>query len=98
MKYEQKVFKALSDETRYKIIDSLLDGEKCVCDIIPITGKKQSNVSIQLKRLENDGILKSRKEGKKTYYMIKDVKVCKMLRVFGNKKAKSKNCCKRCEE
>jgi len=63
-----KIFKALGDETRLRILEELVDGEKCVCKIVPKTGRTQSTVSIQLNKLENLGILESRREGKSVYY------------------------------
>ncbi len=73
------IFKALSDETRFKIVKFLLDGEKCVCEIIPETGRTQSTVSIQLNKLETMGILTSRREGKSVYYRISNLRVSKLL-------------------
>ncbi len=79
MEKELEIFKALSDETRLKIVKFLLNGEKCVCKIIPHTKRAQSTVSIQLKKLEYLGILKSRREGKSIYYRIANEKVKKIL-------------------
>ncbi len=74
-----KIFKALSDETRLKIVEILLDGEKCVCEIVPLTGRSQSTVSIQLAKLESLGIVESRREGKSVYYRVVNPKVKKIL-------------------
>lgn len=63
-----KIFKALGDETRLRILEELVDGEKCVCKIVPKTGRTQSTVSIQLNKLEDIGILESRREGKSVFY------------------------------
>ena len=87
MKESLKIFKALCDETRLKIVEFLLDGEKCVCEIVPFTKRTQSTVSIQLKKLENLGILESRRKGKSVYYKLKNRKVKKILRIIkGGKK------------
>ena len=87
MKESLKIFKALCDETRLKIVELLLDGEKCVCEIIPHTKRSQSTVSIQLRKLENLGIVESRREGKGVYYRIKNKKVMKILKIIkGGKK------------
>lgn len=64
--------KALSDATRLRIVELLLDGEKCVCEIFPHVKRTQSTTSIQLGKLEKAGILKSRREGKNVIYGIKD--------------------------
>jgi DNA-binding transcriptional ArsR family regulator len=86
----------LADPTRLEIINLLLEGERCACDIIPNTKKTQSTISIQLNKLKKNKILTSRKDGRKVIYRIKDYRICEMLRVMGNKKVKclNKNCCK----
>jgi len=80
-----KIFKALSDRTRLKIIKFLLSGEKCVCEIFPHVKRTQSTVSIQLKKLEKLGIVKSRRVGKRIFYRIKDYKVCDVFKILGHK-------------
>jgi len=82
MKESLKIFKALCDETRLKIVEYLLDGEKCVCEIVPFTKRTQSTVSIQLKKLENLGILESRRDGKSVYYKLRNRKVKKILKII----------------
>lgn len=63
-----KIFKALSDETRLKILAYLQDGELCVCDIIDALGKPQSTVSHHLFLLQTAGLIKSRKQGRWVLY------------------------------
>ncbi|RME54860.1 ArsR family transcriptional regulator, partial [Candidatus Woesearchaeota archaeon] len=70
MEESLKIFKALADETRLKIVRLLLKGDKCVCEIIPFVKRTQSTVSIQLAKLENLGIVESRREGKSVYYSL----------------------------
>jgi DNA-binding transcriptional ArsR family regulator len=36
---EVNIFKALGDTIRLKILECVRNGEKCICEIIPITGK-----------------------------------------------------------
>ncbi len=91
MKKGIQILKALADETRLKIVEFLLDGEKCVCEIFPHVKRTQSTVSIQLDVLRKAGILDSRKEGKKVYYFISNDKVCNIFRILGFSKAKLKN-------
>lgn len=80
-----KIFKALSNETRLKIVKLLLDGEKCVCQIVPHTNRTQSTVSIQLAKLEALGIVKSRREGKQIYYKISNPKVKSIFKIIKSK-------------
>lgn len=58
-----KVYKALSDETRLKILAYLLAGELCVCELSDALGKPQSTVSHHLFLLQTAGLIKSRKQG-----------------------------------
>lgn len=90
-----EIFKALSDGTRLRIVEVLLDGEKCVCEIFPHVKRTQSTVSIQLGKLKKAGILKSRRDGKKIFYSINDLRVCDLFKALGNKKgyALKKSCC-----
>ena len=95
MKNELKILKALADETRLKIVEFLLDGEKCVCEIFPYVKRTQSTVSIQLDVLRKAGILDSRKQGKKVYYFLSDKKVSNVLKALGysNPRLKNPTCC-----
>jgi len=78
-----KLLKALSDATRLRIVEFLLEGEKCVCEIIPYAKRKQSTVSIQLGKLKNSDILESRRDGKKIYYKIKDYRIYDIFKALG---------------
>jgi ArsR family transcriptional regulator len=95
MKKELQTLKALADETRLKIVEFLLDGEKCVCEIFPHVKRTQSTVSTQLDVLRKASIVNSRKEGKKVYYFISDDKICHIFKALGFSKAKliGKKCC-----
>jgi len=86
MRESLKIFKALCDETRLKIVEFLLNGEKCVCEIVPFTKRAQSTVSIQLAKLESLGIVESRRKGKSVYYKIKNKKVMKILKIIKSDK------------
>jgi len=87
MKMERydNIFKALSDPTRLKIVEFLMNGEKCVCELYPHVKRTQSTTSIQLKKLEKLGIITSRREGKYVFYRIRDFRVCDIFKVLGRK-------------
>ena len=70
--YEQraKVFKALCDERRQRILELLRSGEKCACVLIDEMGMPQSSLSYHMKILCDSGIVESREEGKWTHYRI----------------------------
>ncbi|MFS0921295.1 ArsR/SmtB family transcription factor [Brevibacillus sp. 179-C 1.1 NHS] len=68
-----KIFKALADDTRAKIIYLLsLDEELCVNDIAVIIGSSIANTSHHLRLLHNMGLAKYRKEGKLVFYSLDD--------------------------
>jgi DNA-binding transcriptional ArsR family regulator len=62
---EVNVFKALADPTRLKILECIEKGERCICEIIPYTGKSQPCVSQHLKVMKNAGVIDERKDGTK---------------------------------
>ena len=58
-----KAFKALSDETRLRILNLLLERECCVCEVIQALDISQSRASRNLRVLEGAGFIKSRRDG-----------------------------------
>jgi len=60
---EVDIFKALGDTTRLKILECVRNGEKCICEIIPETGKSQPTVSQHLKILKIAGLINEKREG-----------------------------------
>ena len=69
------LFKALSDETRYKILSILLEEDRCVCELVPMVNKSQPTVSIHLKALESKGIVSRRREGRRIIYSLAEPKI-----------------------
>lgn len=65
-----KVFKAFCDENRLMILEILQDGEQCACKLLEALHIGQSTLSHHMKILVDSGIVRSRKEGKWTYYAI----------------------------
>jgi ArsR family transcriptional regulator len=66
------VFKALSEETRLRIVKLLEHGELCVCDIVAALDMIQPKVSFHLAALKEAGLIKDRKQGKWVHYKIDD--------------------------
>ena len=67
-----QIFKALSEESRLRILSILFQMELCVCDIEDVLQLTQSNVSRHLTILKNAGIIKSYKNAQWIYYSIND--------------------------
>ncbi|BCS82371.1 ArsR/SmtB family transcription factor [Anaerocellum diazotrophicum] len=76
-----KVFKALSHPIRIKIIQSLLSGEKCVCELLQFVEFSQPNLSQHLKILKEAGLLEHRKVGANMHYRIKNEYVNDLLNI-----------------
>jgi ArsR family transcriptional regulator len=65
-----RLFHALSDETRLKILARLRGGERCVCELMDAVDAAQSRLSFHLKALKDAGIVIDRREGRWNYYAI----------------------------
>ena len=58
-----KAMKALSDETRLRILNILLERECCVCEVMQAMDISQSRASRNLGILEDAGFLKAKRDG-----------------------------------
>jgi len=65
-----EIFKALSEESRLRILSMLIEDEMCVCEIEACLKMTQSNVSRHLTALKKSGILESYKKAQWNYYRI----------------------------
>jgi ArsR family transcriptional regulator len=63
LKKTTKVFKALSDESRIRILKMLEHRPLCVCEIQHVLKGSQPNVSHHLKMLHEAGLVESEKDG-----------------------------------
>jgi DNA-binding transcriptional ArsR family regulator len=70
-----KFFDGLSDLMRLRIVETLLEGEKNVSELVEILGQSQSRVSNQLACLRWCGYVDSRRDGKFVYYRVADQRV-----------------------
>jgi ArsR family transcriptional regulator len=90
MKINVKLLKALGDETRIKIVQHLLDKEKCACSFVPFVGKSQPTVSRHLKILVDAGVLEPRRKGVNIWYKLKSAETARIMHALGIRKAKRK--------
>jgi ArsR family transcriptional regulator len=65
-----RLFRALGDETRLRIVALLSNGELCVCHLENALDLNQSNASRQLGILKTAGVVDSRRDGTWVYYSI----------------------------
>ena len=73
------VLKALSDETRLRIINLLYERELCVCDVMETLQITQAKASRHLIYLKNAGLVKDRKEAQWMHYSMNKDKQLKFL-------------------
>ena len=72
MRHAVKVFKALSDPTRLRILMILLQRELCVCELVFTLKMEQSRISHQLRVLRDVDLVEDIRDGKWTNYRIPD--------------------------
>lgn len=65
-----RLFHALSDETRVRILERLREGEQCDCDLTEAFKTGQSRLSFHLRVLKDAGFVIDRPEGRWLYYSI----------------------------
>jgi DNA-binding transcriptional ArsR family regulator len=65
-----ELFKALSDETRLRILNLLYERELCVCDVMSVLGISQSRASRHLIALKRVGLTNDRREAQWMYYSL----------------------------
>lgn len=63
-----RLFKALGDEVRLKLLHLVRDQEVCVCDLVSILNMAQGTLSHHLLVLQQAGLVTSRKQGRWNYY------------------------------
>lgn len=64
------ITKALSDESRVRILLSLRGGELCLCQIVEFMGLAPSTISKHMDLLRQAGLVAMRKEGRWHYYRL----------------------------
>lgn len=72
-KKETLLFKAFADDNRLQIIELLVQGEYCACDLLEKLSVGQSTLSHHMKILTDCGVVSSRRSSKWTYYTLNDI-------------------------
>ncbi len=70
MRELEQLFKGLADQTRLRILNLLIHGELCVCDIQYVLESSQANVSRHLTYLRNSDLVLDRRDGVRMYYRL----------------------------
>ena len=66
----EKYFKGLADINRLRILNLLMRGELCGCDIQYVLESTQPTVSRHLQYLKNSGLVQDRRDGYRVYYRL----------------------------
>jgi DNA-binding transcriptional ArsR family regulator len=76
-----ETFKVLGDVTRLKICFALARHELCVGELAGVVRMSESAVSHQLRIMKAMRLVKYRREGKMTYYMLDDLHINDLIRI-----------------
>jgi DNA-binding transcriptional ArsR family regulator len=75
-----RLFSALSDPTRLKILNALsVTEELCVCDLAALAELSVSAVSHQLRLLRDRDLVRARRDGRMVFYSLADDHVSVLL-------------------
>ena len=64
------LFKALMHPARLTILETLRDGEQCVCHLEAVLGCRQAYISQHLRFLREAGLVEDRRDGTRIFYRV----------------------------
>lgn len=70
-KRRAQIIKALAHPSRLIIVDALVPGEMCVCDLRELVGSDMSTVSKHLSVMKAAGLVTDRKVGLQVFYRLR---------------------------
>lgn len=73
------MLRAAGDPARLRLLEVLSSGERCVSDLVAVTGDPMPAVSQRLGRLRTEGLVVSRRDGKHIHYALADGHVASLL-------------------
>lgn len=73
------MLRAAGEPARLRLLELLSTGERCVSDLVAVTGDPMPAVSQRLGRLKAEGLVVSRREGKHIHYTLADGHVASLL-------------------
>jgi DNA-binding transcriptional ArsR family regulator len=77
---EAALLRAMGHSARLMLLESLCNGEACVCHLTNLLERPQPYVSKQLAELREAGLVVDRREGQRIYYRLADQRVSDVLR------------------
>ncbi len=94
MQYKQyiPIIKALSDETRLKIVDMLSCGELCACKILEAFNITQPTLSYHMKILTGCGLVVGNRDGAWMHYSISKTKSKQLTQFLSTLVSEKREC------
>jgi ArsR family transcriptional regulator len=86
------VIKAISDETRLKIVDMLSCGELCACNILESFNITQPTLSYHMKALTECGIVNGKRNGAWMHYSLNTEKMSEIITFLSEINSSKPNC------
>ena len=74
-------FRTLSDQSRLRVLNMLMQGESSVQELVELTGLEQPTVSRHLSVLRREGIVERRAEGNRAFYSIHDSSIVQLCAI-----------------
>jgi DNA-binding transcriptional ArsR family regulator len=74
-----RIFRALGDPARLRLLEFLTRGEACVTEVAEAAGDEISTVSQRLRVLRSEGLVSRRRQGKHILYALADQHVVEMI-------------------
>ena len=74
-----RFLRCVGEPTRLQILKLLVEGERCVGELIGVLNKEQSLISHHLRALKECNIVKERQEAQKVYYKLTDARLAKLI-------------------
>jgi ArsR family transcriptional regulator len=86
-----EVFRALGNPSRLKMLQALVSGELCVCELSEVVGLSLSATSHQLQQLRNLHLVRARSEGKSVHYSSQDTLVTSLIAQCATRDARAEH-------
>lgn len=74
-----RIFRAAGDASRLRLLEELMDGERCVTELADAVGAGLSTVSQQLRILRSEDLVATRREGKHIFYSLADEHITHLI-------------------
>ncbi len=85
IKRSSRIFKALSDPSRLRMMRLLAVRDLCVCEVMAALDMTQPTASHHLNILEDTGLLRAKREGKWTFYGIAEPSLVDLIERIGRR-------------